>query len=193
MGKPVEGVEAAILDQDGKPLPDGEVGRLCLRRGWPSMFLEYMNHPEATARKFQGDFYDSGDQAHRDKDGYFWFSGRSDDVINTAGHLVSPFELESALLERPEVAESAAIAVPDDILFEKVVVFVALKRGFEGGSALAIDLRIAISNRVSTFASPRDVVFVDSVPKTKSGKIMRRLLRARYLGLPEGDLSTLED
>jgi acetyl-CoA synthetase len=193
MGQPVAGVEAAILDQDGKPLPDGEIGRLCLRRGWPSMFLEYMDNPKATAAKFQGDFYDSGDQAHRDPDGYFWFSSRSDDVINTAGHLVSPFEIESALLERPEVAESAAIAVPDEILFEKVVVFVALKRGYEGSSALAIDLRLAVSNKVSTFASPRDVVFVDSVPKTKSGKIMRRLLRARYLGLPEGDLSTLED
>jgi acetyl-CoA synthetase len=193
MGHPVDGVTAAILAPDGQPLPDGTIGRLCLRRGWASMFLEYLNRPDATAAKFQGDFYDSGDHAHRDRDGYFWFSGRSDDVINTAGHLVSPFEIESALLERPEVAESAAIAVPDDILFEKVVVFVALKHGFAGSSALAIDLRIAISNRVSTFASPRDVVFVDSVPKTKSGKIMRRLLRARYLGLPEGDLSTLED
>jgi acetyl-CoA synthetase len=193
MGKPVNGIEAAVLDEHGAPVPDGTVGRLCVRSGWPSMFLAYLHQPEATARKFHDGCYDSGDRVHRDADGYFWFSGRADDVINTAGHLVSPFEIESALLERPEVAESAAVAVPDDILFEKVVVFVALHNGYLGTTALGLDLRIAVSNRVSTFAAPRDVVFVPSLPKTKSGKILRRLLRARYLGLPEGDLSSLED
>jgi acetyl-CoA synthetase len=193
MGKPVEGIEAAILDDQGAMLPDGEVGRLCIRRGWPSMFLGYLQQPEATAGKFTGAYYDSGDRAHRDADGYYWFAGRADDVINTAGHLVSPFEIESALLERPEVAESAAIAAPDDLLFERVVAFVVLRPGVQASTRLGVELRIAVSNRVSTYGAPRDIVFVSSLPKTKSGKIMRRLLRARYLGLPEGDLSSLED
>ena len=193
MGKPVDGIEAAILDEQGAVSPDGQVGRLCVRRGWPSMFLGYLQQPEATAGKFTGAYYDSGDRAQRDAEGYYWFAGRADDVINTAGHLVSPFEIESALLERPEVAESAAIAAPDDILFEKVVAFVVLRPGVQPSTRLGVELRIAVSNRVSTYGAPRDLVFVASLPKTKSGKIMRRLLRARYLGLPEGDLSSLED
>ncbi len=193
MGKPVEGIETAILDDDGRVLPDGCVGRLCVRRDWPSMFLGYLQHPEATAGKFCGAYYDSGDRAHRDASGYYWFAGRADDVINTAGHLVSPFEVESALLEREEVAESAAIAAPDDILFEKVVAFVVLRPGVAPSTRLGVELRIAVSNRVSTYGAPRDLVFVSALPKTKSGKIMRRLLRARYLGLPEGDLSSLDD
>ena len=155
--------------------------------------LGYLQQPEATAGKFTGAYYDSGDRAHRDADGYYWFAGRADDVINTAGHPVSPFEVESALLERPEVAESAAIAAPDDILFEEVVAFVVLRPGIEPSTRLSVDLRIAVSNRVSTYGAPRDLVFVSGLPNTKSGKLMRRLLRARYFGLPEGDLSSLED
>ncbi|MBN2575662.1 MAG: AMP-binding protein [Deltaproteobacteria bacterium] len=192
-GQPVEGIEAAILDDQGAVVPDGQVGRLCIRRGWPSMFLGYLEQPEATAAKFSGGYYDSGDRVHRDADGYFWFAGRADDVINTAGHLVRPFEVESALLERPEVAASGAIAAPDDIMFEKVVAFVVLRPGVQPSTRLGVELRIAVSNRVSTYGAPRDIVFVSSLPRTKSGKIMRRLLGARYLGLPEGDLSSLED
>jgi acetyl-CoA synthetase len=192
MGKPVSGVQAAILDEAGHVLPPGQQGRLCLRRGWASMFDQYLNRPEVTASRFAGDYYDSGDMAVRDVDGYFWFVGRSDDVINTSGHLVGPFEIESVLLEMPEIAEAAATSAPDPIRFEKVVVFVCLRKDIEPSRELESRIRLHVANRVSSYACPQNVVFVPGIPKNRSGKIMRRVLRARFLGQDEGDLSSME-
>jgi acetyl-CoA synthetase len=137
--------------------------------------------------------YYTGDTAVRDDDGYYWFKGRSDDVINTADHLISPFEIESALLEVAEVAESGVIGAPDELLYEKVVAFVHLHRQFTWSTELELKIRLHISNRVSSIATPQEIVVVDGVPKNKSGKIMRRVLKARYLGQAAGDLSTLDD
>ena len=192
MGKAVDGVEAVILDSAGQPLPAGQQGRLCLRRGWPSMFAQYLNRPEVYASRFHGEYYDSGDMAVRDADGYFWFVGRTDDAINTSGHLVGPFEIESVLLELAEVAEAAAVSAPDPIRFEKVVVFVCLRSGNSPSRELESRIRRHVANRVSSIASPQDVVFVPSLPRNRSGKIMRRVLRARFLGQDEGDLSSME-
>lgn len=192
MGKPVSGIEAAILDDAGRPLPDGEQGHLCLKAGWPSMFRTYLNNPEVYNSKFRNGWYYSGDTAWRDSDGYFWFKGRSDDVINTAGHLISPFEVESALLEIAEIAESGVIGAPDDLLFEKVVAFIHLHAQNSYSSDLELKIRLHIANRVSSIATPQEIVVIDSIPKNKSGKIMRRVLKARYLGTDAGDTSTLE-
>ncbi len=193
MGKPVDGIKAAILADDGSPVPDGEQGNLCLKSDWPSMFTTYLDSEAVYQQKFLGGYYFTGDTAVKDRDGYYWFKGRSDDVINTGGHLISPFEIESALLELDEVAESGVIGAPDDVLFEKVVAFVNLSSGYEESKELEIKIRLYVSNKVSSIATPQDLVFVDKIPKNKSGKIMRRVLRARYLGEDEGDISTLED
>jgi acetyl-CoA synthetase len=192
MGKPVDGIEAAILDQAGCPQPAGEQGRLCLRAGWPSMFVEYLHRPEAYQDRFSDGFYDSGDTAVCDVDGYYWFIGRADDVINTSGHLVGPFEIESAMLEMPEIIDAAAIGAPDPIRHEKVVVFAVLRPGQVASRAMESRIRRHLAKRLSSFACPQDVVFVDDVPKNRSGKIMRRVLRARYLGQDLGDVSTMD-
>ena len=193
MGKPVEGIEPAILADNGDAVADGEQGNLCLKPGWPSMFISYLNNEAAYQQKFINGHYFTGDTAIRDVDGYYWFKGRSDDVINTGGHLISPFEIESALLELEEVAESGVIGAPDEVMFEKVVAFVNLHAGYVPSKELEIKIRLYISNRVSSIATPQELIFVDKVPKNKSGKIMRRVLKARYLGRDEGDTSTLED
>lgn len=193
MGKPVEGIEAAILSEEGEVLGNDHQGALCLKRGWPSMFVAYLNNDTVYRQKFRRGYYDSGDKAVRDADGYYWFRGRSDDVINTAGHLISPFEIESALLEVEEVAESGVIGAPDEVLFEKVVAFVCLHAQQHWTPELEVKVRLYIGNRVSSIAVPQEIVVVDSIPKNKSGKIMRRVLKARYLGQDAGDLSTLED
>ncbi len=193
MGQPFAPLEAAILDESGQPVPDMQQGRLCLKAGWPSMFITYLNRPEVYQEKFQKDYYDSGDLAFRDQEGYFWFVGRGDDVINTAGHLVSPFEVESALLEVEEVAEAGVIGAPDDLFWEKVVAYVRLKPGCEWSRDLELKLRLHVSNRVSSIATPQDIRVIDSIPKNKSGKIMRRVLKAWYTGQDAGDLSTMED
>jgi acetyl-CoA synthetase len=192
MGKPVAGIGAEILDDSGAVLPAEQEGHLCLKPGWGSMFTQYLNNEAAYKEKFAHGWYHTGDVARRDNHGYFWFLGRSDDVINTAGHLVSPFEVESALLEVPEIAESAVIGVPDQIFYEKVVAFVALKEAVSWSKALEIKVRLHLSNKVSTTATPQDLVVVDKIPKNSSGKILRRLLKARYLGKDAGDLSTHE-
>lgn len=192
MGKPITGIEPAILDDKGNPCAVGEQGNLCVKTPWPSMFRTYLNNDSAYQSKFKGDYYYTGDTAYVDQEGYFWFCGRSDDVINTSGHLVSPFEVESALLEIDEVAESGVVGLPDEMLFEKIVAFVALNDGAVGDRKLTTKLKLHVSKRASSVAAPHEIVFVDSVPKNKSGKIMRRVLRARYLGEDEGDTSTLE-
>jgi acetyl-CoA synthetase len=192
MGKPFDGIEPAILADDGTPLPDEGQGNLCLKAGWPSMFSTYLNNESAYNSKFKKGWYYTGDTARRDSDGYYWFMGRSDDVINTAGHLISPFEVESALLEIEEVAESGVVGAPDDLLFEKVVAFVHLHDRYQPTKNLEIKIRLHVSNRASSIATPQEIVFCDSIPKNKSGKIMRRVLKARYMGTDEGDISTLE-
>ena len=192
MGKPFDGIEPAILDDDGTPLPDGVQGNLCVKAGWASMFTTYLNNESAYNSKFKNGWYYTGDTARKDRAGYYWFMGRSDDVINTAGHLKSPFEVESALLEIEEVAESGVIGVPDELLFEKVVAFIHLHDRYQPTTDLEIKIRLHVSNRASSIATPQEIIFCDGVPKNKSGKIMRRVLKARYQGEDPGDISTLE-
>jgi len=193
MGLPLDGIEAAIIADDGELLGANRQGNLCLKRGWPSMFVTYLNNDAVYQQKFRNGYYQTGDTAVRDDDGYYWFKGRSDDVINTAGHLISPFEIESALLEIEEVAESGVIGAPDELFYEKVVAYVCLHSGNEWTSELEVRVRLHVSNRVSSIATPQEIIIVDKVPKNKSGKIMRRVLKAIYLGQDAGDLSTLED
>ena len=193
MGRPFPGVEPAIIDDDGNELPPGEEGDLAVRPGWPSMFRTYWNNRELYESRFRNGWYITGDRARRDADGYFWFVGRADDVINTAGHLVGPFEVESALLEHPAVAEAGVIGKPDPIAMEVVKAFVALKDGYEPDDKLRRELIRFGRQKLGAGIAPREIAFVPSLPKTRSGKIMRRLLKARELGLPEGDTSTLEE
>jgi acetyl-CoA synthetase len=197
MGRPLPGIEAAIVERvEGGGLrevsaPDG-VGELALRRGWPSMFRGYLGETERYEKCFAGDWYLSGDLATRDRDGYFWFVGRSDDVIKSAGHLIGPFEVESALMEHPAVAEAGVIGKPDPIIGESVKAFVVLKQGHEDSVALRKELLGFARSRLGAAVAPREIDIKAGLPRTRSGKIMRRLLKARELGLPEGDLSTLE-
>ncbi|HTR52100.1 MAG TPA: acetyl-coenzyme A synthetase, partial [Kofleriaceae bacterium] len=197
MGKPLPGVEAGIVEvgADGAvgELDTDRVGQLALRPGWPSMFRGYLHEDERYAKCFAGGWYLTGDLARRDADGYYWFVGRSDDVIKSAGHLIGPFEVESTLLEHAAVAEAAVIGIPHPVAGEIVKAFVALKPGFVAGDALRDELIAHARRKLGAAVAPRELAFVASVPRTRSGKIMRRLLRARELGLPEGDLSTLED
>jgi acetyl-CoA synthetase len=157
------------------------------------MFRTYWEQEERYRNCFRGEWYVSGDRARRDAEGYFWFIGRADDVINTAGHLVGPFEVESALIEHPAVAEAGVIGKPDPVAMEVVKAFVALKDGFEATDQLRRELIGFSREKLGAGVAPREIEFVASLPKTRSGKIMRRLLKARELGLPEGDTSTLED
>jgi acetyl-CoA synthetase len=198
MGKPLPGVEAGIVHrtEDGGAAPVGEPGvegELALRPGWPSMFRAYLNEPERYAKCFRGGWYLTGDLARRDADGYYWFVGRADDVIKSSGHLIGPFEVESALLEHTAVAEAGVIGKPDPTAGEVVKAFVTLKNGYEASAQLNRELLGFARVRLGAAVAPKEIEFVSSVPRTRSGKIMRRLLKARELGLPEGDTSTLED
>ncbi|MDP1576234.1 MAG: AMP-binding protein, partial [Cypionkella sp.] len=195
MGKPLPGIKAGIVSRDGDTAteqPDGTIGELALRPGWPSMMRAYLGQPERYAKCFVGGWSLTGDLARRDSAGYYWFVGRADDLIKSSGHLIGPFEVESALIEHPAVAEAAVIGIPDKTAGEVVKAFVTLKAGYEAGEALERELRGHARKRLGPAVAPREIVFRDSLPRTRSGKIMRRLLRARELGLPEGDLSTLE-
>jgi acetyl-CoA synthetase len=193
MGKPIPGVQAAILDDNYDPLPAGKEGQLAVRPGWPSMFRTYWNATEQYNSRFRKGWYITGDRARRDEDGYFWFVGRIDDVINTTGHLVGPFEVENMLLEHPAVAEAGVIGKPDPIAMEVVKAFVSLKDGFEPSDQLKREITGFARKRMAALVAPREIEFLPSLPKTRSGKIMRRVLKARELGLPEGDTSTLEE
>ena len=193
MGRPIPGIMAAILDDSYTEVPPGEEGHLAIRPGWPAMFQTYWNNHELYQSRFQNGWYITGDRARRDADGYFWFVGRTDDVINTAGHLVGPFEVESALLEHPAVAEAGVIGKPDPIAMEVVKAFVALKDGYQPTPELRRELTQFARKKLAAAVAPREIEFVASLPKTRSGKIMRRLLKAKELGLPLGDTSTLED
>jgi acetyl-CoA synthetase len=197
MGKPLPGIEAAIVRRtaDGHveviERPDVE-GELALRAGWPSMFRGYLHLEARYAKCFCDGWYLTGDLAQRDADGYFWFVGRGDDVIKSAGHLIGPFEVESVLLEHPAVAEAGVIGKPDPVAMEVVKAFVSLKPGHAPGPELRRELMALARKRLGAAVAPREIDFLDQLPKTRSGKIMRRLLKARELGLPVGDLSTLE-
>jgi len=203
MGRPLPGIDAAILrrDEHGEVVVrDGvveqcgvdEEGELALHAGWPSMFRGYLGEEKRYRACFRGDWYLSGDLARRDADGYFWFVGRGDDVIKSAGHLIGPFEVESALMEHPAVAEAGVIGKPDPIVGAVVKAFVVLNAGFEATDALRLELIGFGRKRLGAAVAPKEIDFRTDLPKTRSGKIMRRLLRARELGLPEGDLSMLE-
>ncbi len=197
MGRPLPGIEAAIVQKTESgvievPEEPGVQGELALRPGWPSMFRAYWNEPERYRKCFAGDWYLTGDLAKRDKDGYFWFVGRADDVIKTSGHLIGPFEVESALVEHKAVAEAGVIGKPDPVAMELVKAFVSLKDGYEPNDALRRELLGFARSRLGAAVAPKEIEFLPSLPKTRSGKIMRRLLKARELGLPEGDTSTLE-
>ena len=193
MGRPIPGITATILDANYNEVPPGEEGHLAIRPTWPSMFRTYWNNHELYQSRFQNGWYITGDNARRDNDGYFWFVGRADDVINTAGHLVGPFEVESVLLEHPAVAEAGVIGKPDPIAMEVVKAFVALKDGYQPTNQLRRELTQFARRKLRAAIAPREIEFVSSLPKTRSGKIMRRLLKAQELGLPLGDTSTLEE
>ncbi len=197
MGRPIPGVEAAIvrrhedgtIEQIDQPGIDGD---LALKPDFPSIFRGYLHDEERYRKCFVGDWYITGDLAMRDRDGYFWFMGREDDIIKTSGHMVSPFEVESALMEHPAVAEAGVIGKPNPMIGELVKAFVALKPGREPSEALKLELLGFARQKLGAAVAPKELEFQESLPKTRSGKIMRRLLKARELGLPEGDLSTLE-
>jgi acetyl-CoA synthetase len=205
MGRPLPGIEVALVERD----PAGDIvldpagapvmvddpersGELALRRGWPSMFRTYLDQDERYRRSFVDGWYLTGDLARRDTDGYYWFVGRGDDVIKTSGHLIGPFEVESALNEHPAVAETGVIGVPDPTAGTIVKAFVVLANDHEPTEALHRKLLGHARSRLGAAVAPREIEFVDDLPHTRSGKIMRRVLKARELGEDEGDTSTLE-
>jgi acetyl-CoA synthetase len=196
MGKPLPGVEAGIVEKTETGVAEvtgvNIVGQLALRPGWPSMMRAYLNEEERYRKCFVDGWYLSGDLAMVDADGYFWFVGRDDDVIKSSGHLIGPFEVESALMEHPAVAEAAVIGIPDETAGQVVKAFIALKPGFAESEDLELELLGHARKRLGPAVAPKQIAFRNNLPKTRSGKIMRRLLKARELGLPEGDISTLE-
>ena len=195
MGKPFPGITATVVDTENfQPFAEtGKIGLIAIKPGWPSMMRTYWNNEETYKNKFKNGWYLPGDRSSIDKEGYFWFVGRDDDVINTGGHLVSPFEVESALLEHPAVAESAVVAKPDFVNMEVVKAFVTLKPGFVGSKDLDLDIMNFVRKKLSPLAMPQEIEFIDTLPKTRSGKIMRRILHAKEWGEEIGDTSTLEN
>lgn len=197
MGKPIPGIEVRLIERK----PNGGIkfvetphqcGEIALKVGWPAMFQSYLNDEERYRRCFCNDWYLSGDLAKIDEDGYFWFIGRSDDVIKSSGHLIGPFEVESAIMEHPLVAEAAVIGIPDSVAGEVVKAFVSLKKSITPSEELASEILGLARKKLGPALAPRELKLIDAIPKTRSGKIMRRLLRARELGLPEGDVSTMQ-
>ncbi len=195
MGKPFPGVIATVLDVDTfEPITEiGKAGLIGFKPGWPAMMRGFWDNEETYHKKFKNGWYLPGDRASIDADGYYWFIGRDDDVINTAGHLVSPFEVESALLEHESVAESAVVAKPDDVNMEVVKAFVTIKPGYTADKDLELKIMNFIRKKLSPLAMPQEIEYVESLPKTRSGKIMRRVLHAQEWGEEVGDLSTLEN
>lgn len=194
MGKAVPGIEAAIVDDRGQVLPPNRMGNLAIRKGWPAMMRKIWNNPEKYDSYFLNDeWYVSGDSAYMDEDGYFFFQGRVDDVIMTSGERVGPFEVESKLLEHPAIVEAGVIGKPDPVRGEIIKAFVALHEGYEPSKELEEDIKQFVKKELAAHAAPREIEFKDKLPKTRSGKIMRRVLKAWELNLPTGDLSTMED
>ncbi|MEH7287994.1 acetate--CoA ligase [Priestia megaterium] len=193
MGKPIPGVQAAIVDDEGNELPAYQMGNLAIRKGWPSMMKSIWNNTEKYNSYFLKDkWYVSGDSAYMDEDGYFWFQGRVDDVIMTAGERVGPFEVESKLVEFPAVAEAGVIGKPDPVRGEIIKAFISLREGYKESDELKEEIRIFVKEGLAAHAAPREIEFCDNLPKTRSGKIMRRVLKAWELKLPTGDLSIME-
>jgi acetyl-CoA synthetase len=197
MGRPLPGIEAAVVNHNENGNIDfikehGVQGELALKMGWPSMFRGYIGENDRYKKCFAKGYYLTGDLVTFDEDGYFWFVGRKDDIIKSAGHLIGPFEVESALMGHPAVAEAAAIGKPDPIAMEIVKAFISLKPGFQESEELKLEILGFARKNLGVAIAPKEIDFLPSIPKTRSGKIMRRLLKARELGLPEGDTSTLE-
>ena len=198
MGRPLPGITAAIVHQNGdgtvtEVTEAGKDGDLAFEPGWPSMFRAYLHNDEKYKKSFVDGWYISGDLAHKDEDGYFWFVGRADDIIKTSGHMVGPFEVESVLMEHPAVAEAGVIGKPDPLIGQLVKAFVSLKIGYEPTDELKRELIGFGRKKLGVAVAPKEIEFQEKLPKTRSGKIMRRLLKSREMGLPEGDTSTLED
>lgn len=193
MGKPFPGITAAIIDDKGNELPPEKEGNLALKPGWPSMMKTIWHRHVKYESYFLNNWYISGDRAWKDKDGYFWFIGRADDVIKTSGERVGPFEVESALVEHPAILEAGVIGKPDKLRGEIIKAFVVLKSGHKGSDKLKEELSLFVKQHLAGHAYPREIEFIDKLPKTRSGKIMRRILKAQELGLPIGDTSTLEE
>ncbi|MDQ4483098.1 acetate--CoA ligase [Bacillus cereus] len=194
MGKPIPGVKAAIVDNEGNEVPPYTMGNLAIGKGWPAMMRGIWNNKQKYESYFMpGDWYVSGDSAYMDEDGYFWFQGRIDDVIMTSGERVGPFEVESKLIEHAAVAEAGVIGIPDPVRGEIIKAFIALRAGYEPSEELKEEIRQFVKKGLAAHAAPRQIEFRDKLPKTRSGKIMRRVLKAWELNLPTGDLSTMED
>ena len=193
MGKPFPGITAAIVDADGNELPCGSEGELTIIPGWPAMMKSIWRNEEKYKSYFKGRWFLTGDRAYVDKDGYFWFVGRGDDVIKTSGHRIGPFEVESTLIEHPAVAEAGVIGKPDPVRGEIIKAFVTLYKGYTPSEELKEDIKNFVKKRLAAHAAPREIEIVNTLPKTRSGKIMRRVLKAKELGLPIGDISTLEE
>jgi acetyl-CoA synthetase len=201
MGLPLPGIEAGIVKRTNKESEQAtlevlseanQIGELALKQGWPSMFRGYLHQNEKYHDCFIQGWYLSGDLAYRDEQGYYWFVGRADDLIKSSGHLIGPFEVESALMEHEDVIEVGVIGIPDDIAGEIVKAFVTLKSGITPTEQLQKQLKGFARKKLGAAVAPKEIVFRQNLPKTRSGKIMRRLLKARELGLPQGDISTLE-
>ena len=192
MGKPIPGIEASIVDNEGNEIPPNQMGNLAIKAGWPSMMRAIWNNQSNFESYFINGWYVSGDSAYRDEDGYFWFQGRLDDVINTSGERVGPFEVESKLIEHPAVAEAGVIGKPHPERGEIIKAFITLNPGYKESPELLEDIRTFVKTELAAHAAPREMEVRDTIPKTRSGKIMRRLLKSWELGLPTGDTSTLE-
>ncbi len=193
MGKPIPGVEAAIIDDEGNELPPNRMGNLAMKAGWPAMMREIWKNKPKYDSYFIGDWYVSGDSAYKDEDGYYWFQGRVDDVIMTAGERVGPFEIESKLVEHPAVQEAGVIGKPDPVRGEIVKAFIALRKEYEPTDELKEEIRKFVKEGLAAHAAPREIEFKDKLPKTRSGKIMRRVLKAWELNIDAGDLSSMDD
>ncbi|MBI3954471.1 acetate--CoA ligase [Candidatus Collierbacteria bacterium] len=193
MGKPFAGIKAAIVDDQGKELPAMTEGNLAIKKGWTSMMIKIWKRPKKYRSYFVNGWYLSGDLAYQDKDGYFWFVGRADDVIKTSGERVGPFEVESAIVSYPGVVEAGVIGKPDELRGQIIKAFVALNPDLKPSEKLKEEIKEHVKKHLAGHAYPKEIEFVKTLPKTRSGKIVRRLLRAKELGLPFGDTSTLED
>ena len=194
MGKPIPGIYATIVDDAGNEVPPLTMGNLAIKKGWPAMMRQIWGNPERYESYFlKGDWYVSGDSAYMDEDGYFWFQGRVDDVIMSSGERIGPFEVESKLLEHPDVIEAGVIGKPDPLRGEIIKAFVSLREGVEPTAELEADIKEFVKHGLSAHAAPREIEFKDKLPKTRSGKIMRRVLKAWELNLPAGDISTMEE
>ncbi len=194
--RPFFGIEADVVDDHGNPVKANEEGYLVIKTPWPGMLRTIHKDPGRYIQQYWAKFgtmYQTGDSARKDADGYFWIIGRMDDVIKVSGYRLGTAEVESALVSHPSVSEAAAIGLPHEVKGNAIHAFVILRAGVQPSEKLQEALREHVGHEIGPIAKPEAVTFVEALPKTRSGKIMRRLLKARVLGLPEGDVSTLEE